>query len=254
MNTNRRSFISKSLLTVGAAVAGTSLLQARENKLSLPAKGNQISIKKNDIILFQGDSITDAGRQKDNPNPNETSAFGSGYALLAAGSLLSEHASKNIKIFNKGISGNRVPDLQKRWQRDTFDIKPTILSILIGVNDFWRTMDSGASNTAQQYKEQYQKLLDDTLKQLPNVQLIIGEPFGLKGVKHVTDAWYPAFEGYQQAARDVAKEFKATLIPYQSIFDKALAEAPGSYWTTDGVHTSLAGATLMAESWLNTIK
>ncbi len=251
MNTNRRSFITRSLFATGAALMSSSFLHAEEHSMN---KKGKIAIKENDIILFQGDSITDAGRKRDNSAANDTSAFGNGYALLAAGQLLSQHASKHIKIYNKGISGNRVPDLQGRWQQEAIDLKPTILSILIGVNDFWRTMDSGASNTSEQFKSQYQKLLDGTLQQLPNVQLIIGEPFGVKNVKHVTDAWYPKFLGYQQACKEIATEFKATFVPYQSAFDKALLQSPGDYWTTDGVHTSLAGASLMAETWLAAIK
>jgi len=251
MNTNRRSFITKSMLAAGAALTGTSLLKAEED---VALKKGKIAIKEHDIILFQGDSITDAGRKRDNAMPNDTTAFGNGYALLAGGRLLSQYASQNIKIYNKGISGNRIPDLQGRWQQEAIELKPTILSILIGVNDFWRTMDSGASNTPEQFKGQYQKLLDGTLQQLPNVQLIIGEPFGVKDVKHVTDAWYPKFPAYQRACQEIAVEYKATFIPYQSVFDKALQQSPGDYWTTDGIHTSLAGASLMAEAWLATIK
>src|SRR5690606_23612944 len=135
--------------------------------------------------------------------------------------LLNTHAAKNIQVYNRGISGNRVPDLLNRWEKDTLALRPTILSILIGVNDFWRTKDSGAHNTAADYKKQYQQLLDLTLKNLPDVKLIIAEPFGVKGVKHVTEEWYPDFQSYQQAAQEVAKEFGAVFLPYQQIFDKA---------------------------------
>ncbi|TDS11037.1 SGNH/GDSL hydrolase family protein [Sphingobacterium paludis] len=249
---SRRKFLAKSLLSLGAVTIGANSLRAEDAADQKPA--GKISIQQNDVILFQGDSITDAGRNKDNLKPNETNAFGSGYAMIAGGTLLNKFADKNINVYNRGISGNRVPDLINRWDKDALALQPTILSILIGVNDFWRTKDSGSKNTPAQYKEQYQQLLESTLKSLPNVKLIIGEPFGVKGVKHVKDDWYPDFLGYQQVAREIAKEFNAIYLPYQSVFDKAASRGSGSYWTTDGVHTTLAGANLMAQAWIDLIK
>ncbi len=158
MNTNRRSFIKKSIIGTGL-LTGANLLGndvfAHDSKSS-PSK---ISLNNDDIILFQGDSITDVGRDRNNRNANDTGALGHGYALLAASQLLNKYPAKKLKVYNTGISGNRVPDLQKRWQEDTLAIKPTILSILIGVNDFWRTIDRGAQTTVEEYKSQYQELL-----------------------------------------------------------------------------------------------
>lgn len=253
MKTNRRSFITKSI--IGASLlTNANLFSAQAESLDNLNKSKRISISKDDVILFQGDSITDNGRDRKNKNANDNWALGSGYANLATAVLLEKYADKNLKVYNRGISGNRIPDLQNRWQEDTIDIQPTILSILIGVNDFWRTKDSGATNTPEQFKKQYQTLLQQTLSKLPNVKLIIGEPFGVKNVQHVTEDWFPDFAGYQQACVDISKEFNASLIPYQSIFDNAEQKASGSYWTTDGVHTSLAGASLMAKGWLDVIK
>ena len=248
---NRREFLRKGLLGVAATGLGSSIAFAEDFS---SAKGGKISISKNDVILFQGDSITDAGRNRNNPNPNDSNAFGNGYALLAASSLLNKHADKNIKIYNKGISGNRVPDLINRWEADAINLKPNIISIMIGVNDFWRTKDSGASNTPEQYKAQYKQLLEKTLTALPNVKLIIAEPFAVNKVKAVDDSWYPEFPKYQQACKEIAQEFKAVFLPFQQLFDKGLKVNNGAYWTTDGVHTTLAGANLMAEGWLSLIK
>lgn len=248
---SRRKFLTKSLLTLGASVVGTQALLANESNVQATGK---IGIKPNDVILFQGDSITDSGRKRESLLANDTAGFGDGYAMIAASSLLNTFADKKIQVYNRGISGNRVPDLLKRWDQDALALKPTVLSILIGVNDFWRTKDSGAANSPAQYKQQYQQLLERTLTSLPTVKLIIGEPFGVKGVMHVTDDWYPDFLGYQQAAKEIAKEFNAIYLPYQTVFDKAAARADGRYWTTDGVHTSLAGANLMAQAWLDLVK
>ncbi|MDR2269914.1 MAG: SGNH/GDSL hydrolase family protein [Sphingobacterium sp.] len=253
MSTNRRSFIKKSIigagLLTGANLLGSEVYAHEEN-----FKSPKISLTDGDIILFQGDSITDVGRDRNNKNANDTNALGRGYALLAASQLLNRYPTKNLKIYNTGISGNRVPDLQKRWTEDTLAIKPTILSILIGVNDFWRTIDRGAKTTVEEYKSQYQQLLQETLQNLPAVKLIIGEPFAVRGVGHITDAWYPKFLAYQEAARDIAKEFNAILLPYQKVFDNAQKTAPGAYWAADGVHPTLAGAQMMATAWMDCIK
>ncbi|MFZ4261628.1 SGNH/GDSL hydrolase family protein [Sphingobacterium sp. HJSM2_6] len=248
---NRRDFLKKSLLGITAAGLGSSIVYAEDFSGN---KAGKLSISQNDVILFQGDSITDAGRNKNNDQPNNANAFGDGYALLAASALLRDHAAKNIKVYNRGISGNRVPDLLNRWDKDAIALKPNIISIMIGVNDFWRTKDSGASNTPQKYKDQYKQLLEKTLTSLPGVKLIIIEPFGVKDVNHVKDEWFPDFPNYQQASREIAKEFKTLFLPYQQIFDKALKQNNGAYWTTDGVHTTLAGASLMADAWLGLIK
>lgn len=247
----RRKFLTKSLLTLGAVSIGAKELFAAGSNHAISKK---LQVQQDDVILFQGDSITDAGRKRDNLGPNDTGAFGNGYAMIAASTLLNRYADKNIQVYNRGISGNRVPNLISRWEADAIQLRPTILSILIGVNDFWRTVDRGDHNTPELYKQQYQQLMDTTLEKLPNVKLIIGEPFGVKGVKHVTDAWFPEFPRYQEAAREIAKEYNAMFLPYQSVFDKAASRGSGDYWTTDGVHTSLAGANLMAEAWLGLIK
>jgi len=249
---SRRKFITKSMLALGATVVA-SCSPGRENGSEKSDKGKKITVQPDDVILFQGDSITDAWRKYDNPNPNDPEALGRGYAMIAAAGLLNRFADRNIKVHNRGISGNRVPDLIERWQTDTIDLQPNILSILIGVNDFWRTKDSGAENTPEQYKAQYRMLMEQTLEKLPDVKLIICEPFAVNNVNYVTDDWYPEFPKYQEAAKEIATEFDTLFLPYQSVFDKAEERASGSFWTTDGVHTSVAGAHLMAESWLDNL-
>ncbi|ERJ60973.1 GDSL-type esterase/lipase family protein [Sphingobacterium paucimobilis] len=246
---NRRTFIKSSILALGATALGTY-----DSKAETLIVKKKLEIKQNDIILFQGDSITDNGRNRDNHLPNNTQALGRGYAMLAASAMLNKYAEKNIKIYNRGISGHKVPQLQDRWQADCIDIAPSILSILIGVNDYWHKRDGKYTGSVQLYKQQYQKLLDSTLEKLPQVKLILAEPFAVKNVKYVDDSWFPDFAMYQQAARDIAKEYKAILLPYQNIFDKACQRASGNHWTTDGIHTTPAGADLMATNWVNCFK
>jgi lysophospholipase L1-like esterase len=231
--------------------------------LSLPemvsASVNSVTVKKNaltkgNVILFQGDSITDAGRNRDDGSSNAPAALGSGYSLLAGASLLEKYPKLDLKIYNRGISGNKVYQLAERWDKDCLDLKPDILSILIGVNDIWHKLNGDYKGTVDIYRNDYIALLERTKKALPNVKLIICEPFAVPGVKAVDDKWYPEFYSYQKAARDIADKFGAVFIPYQKIYDEAQKQAPGSYWTPDGVHPSLAGAKLMASAWLETIK
>ena len=247
---DRRSFLKESLAVLGTTVIGSNLAKAEP----FAVKESKIKLQNNDIILFQGDSITDHGRSRDRLAANDIDGLGKGYAAHAARTLLHKHASKNLQIYNRGIGGHKVPQLIDRWQADCLDIKPNVLSILIGVNDYWHKRDGKYQGSAAEYKSQYQKLLDLTLQHLPNVKLIIGEPFGVNGVRAVDNSWYPEFLGYQKVAREIATEYKAIFIPYQSIFDKAGKEADGKYWAYDGVHTSLAGISLMAESVLNSFK
>jgi lysophospholipase L1-like esterase len=247
---NRRNFIRSTAIGTLASLSVPQIVSAASSS----AKGKKISLDKDDVILFQGDSITDWGRDKNNSTPNDFGALGSGYVLQAATRLLSDYPEKNLHIYNKGISGNKVFQLAERWDEDCLALKPNVISILVGVNDFWHTLTYGYTGTVEVYRNDFKKLLDRTRQTLPNVKLIIGEPFAVKGVKAVDDKWYPIFDSYRQAAREIAGQFDAAFIPYQAIFDKAVEKAPGSYWTFDGVHPSLAGAGLMAHSWLETVK
>jgi len=248
MNT-RRDFlktaaVSGAMLSIPGIVASAmSLSQAL-----------QISLQKDDVILFQGDSITDAGRDKNVKTPNTSPMMGSGYAILAAGELLFKHAEKDLTIYNKGISGNKVHQLAERWDADCIELKPNVLSVLIGVNDFWHTKTGGYQATVKTYEDDYRTLLKRTVAALPGVKLIIGEPFAVKGIRAVDDSWYPEFDKYRETAKKLADEFNAVFIPYQKIFDEAQKRAPGVYWTHDGVHASLAGACLMANAWLEAVK
>ena len=185
---------------------------------------------------------------------NNPRALGTGYALLAGAALLQEHSTLNLKIYNRGISGNKVYQLPERWDKDCFYLKPDVLSILIGVNDFWHKLNGNYNGTLEIYRNDFIALLERTKKALPSVKLIICEPFAIPGVKAVDQKCFPDFYGYQKAAREIADKFNATFVPFQKIFDEAMKKAPGSYWTGDGVHPSLAGAQIMAEAWEEAVK
>ncbi|CAL1516775.1 SGNH/GDSL hydrolase family protein [Chitinophaga sp. MM2321] len=247
---NRRSFI-KSLSVSACLLSGIpATLAAVPEEKALPG----VPLKKDDIILFQGDSITDWHRKTDITTSNDSEGMGSGYALLTAAALLDKHPEKNLQIFNRGISGNGIKNLAARWDNDCLSLKPNVLSILIGVNDFSMKLRDSHSGNATTFREAYQQLLDRTMAALPEVKLIIAEPFAIKGLFHVNDSWFPAFDEYRHVAKELAEKYNAAFIPLQHIFEKAQQKAPASYWSGDGIHTTLAGAKLMANAWQEVFK
>lgn len=249
-DSSRRGFIKKAAFGTLASISIPGILSA-----AMPAgKLKMIKLQKEQVILFQGDSITDSGRNKEDSGFNSARNLGNGYPLLAGAALVNKYAELNLKIYNKGISGNKVFQLAERWDKDCLELKPDVLSILIGVNDIWHKLNGDYNGTVEIYRNDYIALLERTKKALPNVKLIICEPFAVKGVKAVDDRWYPEFYEYQKAAKDIAVKFNAIFIPYQKIYDEAQKKAPGAYWTGDGVHPTLAGAQLMAKAWTKTIE
>jgi len=247
---NRRSFIKTAAIGTIASLSIPQIVSA-----AMPATAaKKITLTKDDIILFQGDSITDWGRNHAKSTANDTASLGTGYVILTSAQLLQQHADKNLQIFNKGISGNKVFQLLDRWDADTLALKPNVLSIHIGVNDFWHTLTGGYTGTIDTYIGDYHKLLDKTKQALPDVKLIICEPFAVKGVKAVDDKWYPTFDLFRKAAKDIANEYNAAFVPWQTVTDKALELAPANYWSLDGVHPSLAGEALMAHAWMEAVR
>ncbi len=210
--------------------------------------------KNNDVILFQGDSITDVGRSRERIQGHDHEALGRGYAAYAASTLLLRHADLNLTLYNRGISGNKVTNLAERWQTDCLNLKPTVVSILIGVNDTWHGMKSEREGVPlDRYEKVYRQLLKDTQNRLPGVKLVLCEPFVLR-CGAVTEAWFPEIDERRAIVKRLADEFNTVFVPFQSAFDQALKHQPRmEYWLHDGVHPTMAGHALMAESWLETL-
>lgn len=254
-NYTRKDFLGKitaaTLSSVGAGILLPSMAEAESDKASVPPA----EISKEATILFQGDSITDAGRNRKDITANSQGGLGVGYAFLAASHLRHRMATHNLRCYNRGVSGDKVFQLADRWEKDCLKLKPDVLSILVGVNDFWHTLDHSYDGTAETYENDYRILLNRTQKALPDVKLIIGEPFVIaEGSAIVEEEWFPEFTKYQAAAKQMAKDTGAAFIPYQSIFNEAGGDVPPSYWAADGVHPTTAGCHLMAQAWLETVK
>lgn len=210
---------------------------------------NSTKIEKNHTILFQGDSITDCGRSRETQeNANNNHALGAGYASKLAGALLADYPGHNLRVFNRGCSGDRVVNLYARWKADCVNLKPDWISILIGVNDTWHEFGSNNGVEVDRYEQVYRMLLDYTRQKLPNVGLVLCEPFVLPcGV--VANEWLADVEARQRIVSRLAGEFNAVLVPFQKMFNDALKEAPCDYWAGDGVHPTPAGHARMAQFW-----
>lgn len=253
MNFSRRKFIVKSAAGAAALASIPSIVSA-----SMPSKGEggkKYSLfEKGDTVLFQGDSITDAGREKEKELPNNPASFGHGYAFLAASALLNALPEKQLAIYNRGISGNKVFQLADRWQKDCLDLKPDVLSILIGVNDYWHKRNGKYDGTIEIYENDYRALLNRTKDALPGIKLVICEPYYLLNTSAVDETWVEPMKQYQAVSKKLAGEFDALWVPYQKVYDEAIKHAPATYWSADGVHPAMPGAQLMAEAWLRAVQ
>jgi len=245
--------ISRRRLLATAGIAGLASSISTNLMAGHHEKANQLSLPKGTTILFQGDSITDAGRDKKNQIANQQKALGAGYAWMAASHLLIKNPQLNLTIHNRGISGNKVHQLANRWDKDCLDLKPDILSIMIGVNDIWHGLNGKYEGTVKTYEDDFLNLMERTRKALPKTQFVICEPFVLR-CGAVNEKWFPEFDRYRAAARKVADQNNATFVPFQSMFDEAVQYAPPKHWAGDGVHPSSHGASLMAHFWTQSVQ
>jgi lysophospholipase L1-like esterase len=197
-------------------------------------------------ILFQGDSITEAFRKPEEINP--AFQLGNGYAFLVAAQLARAHPGR-FEFFNRGVSGDTVTRITARWQQDALDLKPDVLSLLVGVNDTAASMRGKAGEADGRFADDYRNLLATMREANPAVRLILVEPF-VTDVEGCTDGWRPNLLARQLAIAEIAREFGVAFVPVQSALDAALASAPPAYWAYDGVHLTHAGFQILADVWL----
>lgn len=225
--------------------AGAATAQGTEAQTPLPF------LHAHDVILFQGDSITDGGRQRTGSDYNHI--MGQDYAYILAAQIGAESPERELVFLNRGISGNRIPDLAARWDADTIALHPQLLSILIGVNDLLATGDRAV--TLEQFEVGYDKLLAETIAALPSTKIVLAEPFLLPVGKQKADfATNMAEMKKRQAAIDrMGAKYHLPVVHYQQAIDAALAKSPPEHWSWDGVHPTYAGHGLMAQEWLKTV-
>ncbi|MEO8413265.1 MAG: SGNH/GDSL hydrolase family protein [Ginsengibacter sp.] len=200
-------------------------------------------------ILFQGDSITDGGRSH---NQDWNHLMGSGYVYILASSLWYRYPERKFQFINRGVSGNKITDLAARWQTDTIDVKPDVLSILVGVNDVNSVIDNSKDMVdSARYEKEYRALLHQAKEKLPGVELILCEPFILP-LGHTKDRypqWLDEIKKRQASVLKLSKEFDTMYVNFQDVFNEALERAPADYWIWDGIHPMPAGHQMMANHW-----
>ncbi len=203
-------------------------------------------------IVFQGDSITDSIRKTDSENYT-----GSGYATMVKGYLGAEHPGA-YRFYNRGISGNRISDLYARIKVDMINLAPDYMSILVGVNDVWHELRSQNGSTPEKFEKVYGLLIEELRQALPQIKLMILEPFILPGevTEHLIDdpaCWTRFKAGVTEmaaAARRVAQRYDIPFVELQAEFDRAAQLAPADYWLWDGVHPTQMGHELIKRAWL----
>ncbi len=203
-----------------------------------------MQITNNDRILFTGDSITDCNRVRSNTNH-----LGFGYVAFIAARLQARMASPDLQILNRGISGNRIGDLLLRVEPDLLDLQPTVISILLGINDTWRRYDHNLPTSTETFEDGYRTLLKK-IRQRLTAKVILLEPFLL----HVPEdryAWREDLNPKIDVVRKLAAEFDTDLLPLDGLFAQAATRAPAAFWAEDGVHPTEAGHALIANAWLD---
>ena len=211
-------------------------------------------------IVFFGDSITDMLRDRNCHDAYMPYGYGEGYPMFVAGALYGEDPL-GYEIINKGNGGDRIVDLYARVKADVWNLKPDVVSILIGINDVWHKLLNGNGVELPRFEKVYRMLIEDTEKALPNVKIVLCEPFFLKGEATEDTSAYPnaskAFlevYDYAKTVGRLAEEYGLIFLPLQKAFDEKAKEFSPRAYLYDGVHPSPAGAKLIADRWIATFK
>ncbi len=195
-------------------------------------------------FVFQGDSITDAGRNRDNDDYR-----GNGYPTLVAGRIGYDHPGE-LRFLNRGVSGDRIVDINARIRRDLINLEPDYLSILIGINDVWHEIGSRNGVDNEKFFRTYCEILEEIQRDCPGVKIFILEPFVLKGP--ATEGNWETFDTETRkraaSAQKAAEKYGCVFVPLQDRFDEAATKAETTYWLHDGVHPTAMGHELIARA------
>ncbi|MGG3623441.1 SGNH/GDSL hydrolase family protein [Bacillus gobiensis] len=198
-----------------------------------------------DKVLFIGDSITESGKFGD------PEGIGNGYVSII-NMYVKEHY-EDVTILNKGIGGNRVTDLERRWERDVLQENPDWLSISIGINDVWRQIDNPKAEQIYPYmfEEIYGRLLIATKRRLTNTKIILMEPTIIK--EDINSKGNKLLLPYVEIVQSLARQHEAILVPAHRVFLKELQKEKTQKLTSDGVHMNEAGNKLLADCWIQAV-
>lgn len=246
-NINRRVFLTTST----AALCATS--QAAVNDPAVAGISGYTyrtpAFKTGTRLLFQGDSITDMNRGRNESDRNHY--LGHSYVYLIAARLLVERPMDKLEFFNRGVGSSSMPDMVKRWEKETIGAKPDLVSVLFGVNDVRRFMQG---TTPEQWEADYRSVLDASRKANPGIDFVLLDPFVLPSgpLKNAGEfkKWRAEIDRMLPVVEKLSKEFSAVHIKTQAIFDAAAREVSPEHWIWDGIHPLPQGHELIARNWL----
>lgn len=242
----RRDFI-RHLSVAGLTLTGLAASASHPKTKVIPPGKERL------CFLFQGDSITDGNRGR-NEDPNHILVHG--YCFAVASRIGADFPQHGFQFVNRGVGGDTVRDLDKRWQTDTLDLKPDVLSLLVGINDVNALVDGkDDALDAKTFERVYRKLLTSCRDQNPALLIVLGLPFFFASGwrKDYAERWRPLVEGRANIIRRIAEDFNAVLVDYPMVFEEAQRNAPIDYWIWDGVHPTAFGHELMAREWIRQV-
>lgn len=197
-------------------------------------------------VLFIGDSITDCGRRE------SAAPFGSGYVSLVRAFAIARYPELGLDFVNRGVGGDTVRHLDRRWREDVLDQRPNWLSVKIGINDVWRSFGDNADEAVpiDEYEQTYRRLLGSAVQET-GCRLIVAEPYVIEPDR--AEPMRKRMDHYGEVARAIAGEFGAVNVRTQDAFDVALESTSPSDWAEDRVHPNLAGHAVIAQAFLRAI-
>ena len=198
-------------------------------------------------ILFQGDSITDAGRDR-----TDCHDMGLGYPKYASGMIEDSFPDCEFEFINLGISGNRTENLLERLESDVININPDILSVLLGINDVWHRYSPQKVNTSdEQFEHNYNSVLSG-IREKTNSKIIILSPFLLDAPE--VQNMRGEVDRVINIVKKLADRYADVYVPLDDIFREAVLTQPKPrFYSDDGVHPNAEGACLIGEKYLEAI-
>jgi len=252
----RRMFLRSTVGGAAAVMIGSGRTEAADTSADVSGVAGYDyklpKIKAGATLLFQGDSITDMKWGRNQKDRNHY--LGHSYVYLIASRLHTDMPEAKLNFLNRGMSGHTVANLKARWRKDALDLKPDVLSILIGVNDVGRAVRSKKEVDLEAFESDYRSLLGESRKANPALKIVLLEPFVLPVTRLKEKAAWGAWRGQVDKLRPIvaklAGEHKAILLKTQEIFDMASKRVDPSHWIWDGVHPLPQGHELIARNWI----
>jgi lysophospholipase L1-like esterase len=199
-----------------------------------------------------GDSITDAGRTRP-IGEGLFDALGKGYVANVDALLTSAYPEHCVRIINQGCGGDTVRELKARWKTDVLDLKPTWLSVMIGINDVWRQFDLPRQTNIHVLPDEYENTLEELIGETRSqiTGLILMSPYYIDLNK--SDPMRSQMDKYGSIVRRVAEKHDAIFVDSQAAFDAVLVHFHPMSLAWDRIHPNHIGNMILAKAFLNQI-